>query len=84
MRSTLDSFFNCHNPKGIKLVTKLHICNLKYSIPKEVSVAFHDGSNCNYHFITKELAKEFDGEVSCLGENIEKIQNLLSSNNKRS
>ena len=31
------------------------ICNLKYS----VSSVFHNGSNSNYHFITKTLAEEF-------------------------
>ena len=35
------------------------ICNLIYSIPKEIPVVFHNGSNYNYHFIIKELAKEF-------------------------
>ena len=35
------------------------ICNLKYSIPKKLSIAFHNGSNYDYHFIIKELAEEF-------------------------
>ena len=33
---------------------------------------FHNGSNYDYHFIVKELAKEFEGEVNCLGESEEK------------
>ena len=37
----------------------------------EVPVAFHNGSNYNYHFIIKELAKKVDGLV-CIGENSEK------------
>ena len=32
------------------------ICNLKYSLPKNVSTAFHNESNYDYHFIIKELA----------------------------
>ena len=35
------------------------ICNLKYSIPKKLSIAFHNGSNYDYHFIIKKLAEEF-------------------------
>ena len=29
-------------------------------MPIEIPVAFHNGSNYDYHFITKELAKEFE------------------------
>ena len=48
------------------------ICNLRYKIPKEILVAFHNGSTYDYHFIIKELAEEFEGEFECLGENTEK------------
>ena len=48
------------------------ICNLRYKIPKEIPVVFHNGSTYDYHFIIKELAKEFEGEFKCLGENTEK------------
>ena len=50
------------------------ICNLKYSIPKGIAVVFHNGSNYNYHFIIKQLVKEFKGELNCLGENNEKYK----------
>ena len=33
---------------------------------------FHNGSTYDYHFIIKELAKEFNGNFECLGENTEK------------
>ena len=33
---------------------------------------FHNGSTYDYHFIIKELAKEFEGNFECLGENTEK------------
>ena len=49
-----------------------NICNLRYKISKEIPVVFHNGSTCDYHFIIKELAKEFDGNFECLGENTEK------------
>ena len=47
------------------------ICNLRYKVPKEIPVVFHNGSTYDYHFIIKELTEEFEGEFECLGENIE-------------
>ena len=49
-----------------------NICNLRYKILKEIPVVFHNGSTYDYHFIIKELVKEFDGNFECLGENTEK------------
>ena len=46
-----------------------NICNLRYKVPKEIPVVFHNGSTYDYHFIIKELAKEFEGNFECLGEN---------------
>ena len=40
----------------------------------QISVAFHNGSDYDQHFIIKELAKEFEGEFECLGENTEKYK----------
>ena len=48
------------------------ICNLWYKIPKEIPVVFHNGSTYDYHFIIKQLAREFKGYFHCLGENTEK------------
>ena len=31
------------------------ICNLKYKVPKEISVVFQNGSTYDYHFIIKQL-----------------------------
>ena len=31
------------------------ICNLKFNVPNEIPVVFHNGSNYDYHFIIKEL-----------------------------
>ena len=52
--------------------TAHNMCNLKYKIPKEIPVVFHNGSTYDYHFIIKELVKKFDGNFECLGENTEK------------
>ena len=49
-----------------------NICNLRYKVPKEISVVFHNGFTYDYHFIIKELVKEFEGNFDCLGENTEK------------
>ena len=49
-----------------------NICNLRYRIPKEIPIVFHNGSTYDYHFTIKELVKEFDGNFECLGENTEK------------
>ena len=47
-------------------------CNLRYKIPKNIPVIFHNGSTYDYHFIIKELACEFEGNFESLGENTEK------------
>ena len=51
-----------------------NICNLRYKIPKEIPVVFHNGSTYDYHFIIKKLVKEFEGNFECLGENTEKYK----------
>ena len=33
-------------------------CNLKYKLPKEISVVFYNDSTYDYHFIIKQLAEE--------------------------
>ena len=47
-------------------------CNLRYSIPKEIPIVFHNGSTYDYHFIIEQLTIEFKGEFECLRENTEK------------
>ena len=47
-------------------------CNLRYQIPKEIPIIFHNSSTYDYHFIIRELVKEFEGNFECLGENTEK------------
>ena len=41
-------------------------CNLNYKISKEIPVVFHNGSTYDYHFIIRQLAKEFEGNLKCL------------------
>ena len=42
-----------------------NIYNLKYSLPKEILIVFHNGSNYDYYFIIKVLAEEFKGQITC-------------------
>ena len=56
----------------------VHItCNIRYKIPKEIPIVFHNGSNYDYHFIRKELAERFKGQSECLPKSIEKYITLL-------
>ena len=48
------------------------IYNLKYSVPTKIPIAFHNGSNYDYHFIIKELEEEFKKQFTCLGESTKK------------
>ena len=45
-------------------------------MPQEILVVFHNGSTHDYHFIIKKLAKEFEGNFECLGENTKKYITL--------
>ena len=48
-------------------------------MPNEIPVDFHNGLNYDYHFIIKELANEFEGQLESLGENIEKYKTFSVS-----
>ena len=48
------------------------MCNLKFSVPKEIPVVFHNGSIYDYHFIIKELVEECEGQFTGLAKNTEK------------
>ena len=49
-------------------------CNLRYKIPKEIPIVFHNGCTYDYYFIIKQLAMEFKGKFDCLEQN---TQNTL-------
>ena len=53
------------------------ISSLKYSVTKEIPIVFGNGSNDHYHFIIKELVKEFENQFTYLGENTEKYITFL-------
>ena len=43
-------------------------CNLRYKVPKEIPVVFHNCSTYDYHFIINQLAEKSEGEFKCLGK----------------
>ena len=43
------------------------MCNLKYSVPKQTPIVFHNETNYDYYFIIKKLAKEIEGQLIYLG-----------------
>ena len=54
----------------------MRVCNYCHSVfylrhkkPKEIPVTFHSDSNCDYHFIIRELAEEFKEKFQYMGEN---------------
>ena len=42
------------------------IFNLRFNVLNEIPAVFQNGSKYDIHFIMKELAKEFEGQVECL------------------
>ena len=60
-----------------------NICNLRYKMSKEIPIIFHNGSTYDYHFIIRELVKEFEGNFECLVENTEKYITFSVSIKKR-
>ena len=58
---------HCHYTEELRGFVH-NICNLKYNVPKNIPIVFHNGSNYDYHFIIKELAEEFQKQFTCLGK----------------
>ena len=67
---------HCHYTRKFRGASHTQ-CNVRYKVPKEISLVFHNGSTYDYHFIIKQLAEEFEGEFECLGENTEKYITFL-------
>ena len=45
-------------------------CNLRYNASKEFPIIIHN-AGYDTHFIINQLAIEFDGEINCIGDNME-------------
>ena len=64
--------------RNIEVGAQHSVCNLKYSVPKKIFVAFHNGSNYDYLFTMTESVEELKQSIYLL------IHNFYSSNTKRS
>ena len=60
--------YHCHYT-GEYIGAAHSICNLKYSVPKNVPIIFNNASKYDYLFILKELEEEFEKQFTSLGEN---------------
>ena len=49
---------------------------------ENICIAFYNGSNCDCHFMIKELAEEFKNQFTCLGENTEKYITFITFPNR--
>ena len=62
---------HCHYTRKFRGAAH-NICNLRYKVPKNISIVFHNGSTYDYRFVVTKLAEEFKGEFECLRANKEK------------
>ena len=51
---------HCHFTGKYRIAAH-NTCNLRYKIPKNIPVIFHNGSTYDYHFIRREHVSESDG-----------------------
>ena len=70
----------CHYTRKYRGGAAHNICNLRYKIPKDIPIIFHNGSTYDYHFIIRELVNEC---FKCLGETTEKYITISVSIKKR-
>ena len=61
---------NCHY-KGKFGGASHNICNLNYSVQQKILIIIHNATY-DTHFILNQLAIEFEGELNCIGDNMEK------------
>ena len=57
---------------------------LRFNVPTEIHVVFHNTSNDDYHFIIKVLAKEFEGQFEFLMGKHRKEEKFFCFDIKRS
>ena len=55
------------------------ICNLKFNVPNEIHVVFHNGSKYAFHLIIKESKSEFYGQFDCIAKNSDKCKTFSIS-----
>ena len=55
------------------------ISNLKFNVPNEIPVVFHNRSNYDYYFLIKERANGFEQQFEYLGKNTEKYKTFSAT-----
>ena len=58
---------NCHFT-GKYRDTAHSVCSLRFDVPNQIPVVFHNRSNYDYHFIIKELEMRSRGNLNVLGK----------------
>ena len=58
------------------------IWNLRYKVPDNIPLIIHNASY-DTHFIINQLAKEFKGQLDCIGENMKKYVTFSVPINKK-
>ena len=53
------------------------ICNLKFYVPNEIPIVFHNGSKYDYHFIIKNWQRSFKVHLNVLGKTMKYIKVFL-------
>ena len=53
------------------------ICNLKFNVPNETPVVFHNGPKFNFPFIAKKLGNDVEGHFECIGKIAKNINLFL-------
>ena len=50
------------------MLRRAYVIYLKCSVSEKIPIVFYNGSNCDFDFIIKNLAEEFNKQFTCLGE----------------
>ena len=63
--------------KYVMMITsEVNLCNLRYSVQRDIPVFFQYGTNYDFNLIINELAKEFRSELQCIPLNGEKVMSF--------
>ena len=72
---------NCHYSGKFRGVAH-SICNLRYKVPDNIPITIQN-ADYDTHFIINQLAKEFKGELDCIGEIMEKYITFSAPTEKK-
>ena len=73
---------HCHFT-GIYRGAARSICNLKYKVPKDIPVVFHNASIYDNHLIIKQISNDFKSYFTCTRENTEKYISFFHEYHKK-